>query len=175
MGTALIPYPGNPEPRKPKPRFTEEIIAEGLRRSQGIVSDAAKIIGCSRRTVTEALRNSAYLREVRDHSIGVVFDMSVKGIAKRALLGDPNDQRFFVRTWGPQHGLIPVQRTEVSGPDGGPVQYVAEGELTDEQIASLSDDDLRAVIRVGQLKRELRERRGTERVESGAGAPQAGV
>jgi hypothetical protein len=165
------PQPNRRGPYRPKRSKTQ--VKRALSKAAGVYTDAAVILGVSRRTVERYVNKHPDLRQ---HVAEV--ETSVDDMAEGNVKGAIRSKDVGTSKWWLERKRRDKfsTRQEHTGPDGGPIVHrYAEGEIPDEQLELLSLADLAAIKRVGQLKRELRECRGTQRMEGGSGNPQAGV
>lgn len=97
----------------------------------------------ARSTIYYAMENDPTLREVAKQCEGVTFDVCYRGIVERAESGNARDQRILFNRLAPNHGLSSVQKIELTGADGKPVQHevIANGD-TKSLIRRLSDEEL---------------------------------
>lgn len=132
-------------------------MIDGLKMANGNVSDACNILRqkynhpIGRSTLYNAIKANPVLAEIRLQAEGQVYDVCDFGVTGRAQAGNPRDQRLV---WGKLYskhgGDEPAQKIEVSGPDGTPVQHQheidADGGLSSEQIAALTDAELATLL-----------------------------
>ncbi|MBE9547158.1 MAG: hypothetical protein IMF10_06665 [Proteobacteria bacterium] len=68
-----------PNKRRLKP-LTEERLSQALRASGGIQSHAARLVSRTPARVSQMIRESDYLKEVRDAETQEIFDLAKKGL-----------------------------------------------------------------------------------------------
>ena len=99
----------------------EEIIAL-LRKTGGIVSEAARVLRISRQTfyVNYMSRPAvqAYLPIIREDTT----DLAEGQLLRLIKAGDKDAIRYYMRCFGKSRGYIEQTRTEHTGEDGGPIK-----------------------------------------------------
>jgi hypothetical protein len=77
--------------------YTDETIAHALWEGYGIISEAAKILKCSRRTICNALARSPMLREIIWVYEGKIFDIAYKNVLHYAEMDNLTAIFFLLR------------------------------------------------------------------------------
>src|SRR5437870_9009146 len=77
--------------------YTEKAIAYALCEGRGIVSAAAKILGCARQTIRDALAHSPMLRQIMSGCEGPTFDIAYQTLRRRVQIGDSSASMHLVR------------------------------------------------------------------------------
>ena len=124
-------------------------VAAALKKTSGIVSMAARTLGCERGTVYDYIKKYPEVQTAFDESREVMLDL-----AESKLFQAVNDKAgwaicFFLKTQGKSRGYS--ERREVTGIDGGPVQTNDIG-LTDEKRI----ERITAILNAGRARRDGR-------------------
>ena len=138
--------------RPPKYKFEVEEIAEALRKSGGILQEAAKYLtaktgkSCTRRTVVNMVnQHSARLDPVLQESRELVCDLAESQLIQEIKRGSVNAIRYYLdnqgRHRGYGHRLFVDQHITVSGPPAAPIKA---GQL--DVLAPMSLDDKRQLL-----------------------------
>jgi len=109
-----------PAKKNARKGITEAQLRAALRKNAGVYALAARDLGCDRSNVRQRVENSpklqALIRQI-DEEIGDVAD----GHIKQAIIkGDLKTIRWYAPLKMRDRGF--VSKTEVSGPDGSPLQ-----------------------------------------------------
>lgn len=106
-------------------QYPADEVAEALRASYGIVTQAARRLGCSRQTVHKKINKYKTVREARDEGRARAVDEGEGRLMKIVKDSDHKDHfkavRMLLRTQGKNRGYS--ERHEHSGPGGGPVRH----------------------------------------------------
>jgi hypothetical protein len=81
---------------------TDEGIAHALWEGYGIISEAAKILKCSRRTICDALGRSPMLREIIRECEGQIFDTAYENVCHYVEKGNLTAAIFLYRLLQPK-------------------------------------------------------------------------
>lgn len=110
------------------PRYKKAQVVEAVKRSRGIISVAARALGCARITVYEYMNRypevKAALEEAREVSLDHVENRLMD------LCDDTEHKdhfpavRYFLRTQGKHRGY--TERQEITGADGAPLVSIAD-------------------------------------------------
>jgi hypothetical protein len=103
-----------------KQTFKPEQIEAALRATAGIRSAAAAKLGCSPNTVTNYIRRYKSLQVAEAEILDINIDIAEGKLLTAIKRGDIRAVRFYLETKGAHRGY--TKRTEVSGPNGSPVQ-----------------------------------------------------
>ena len=105
-------------------KLTSEKVGEKLRELSGNMAAVARSFGVSRQSVFAFIKARPSLQAIVVECRETLLD-NCESILHRAILsGAPWAVRLFLLTIGKNRGY--VQRTEVSGREGGPVKHVVE-------------------------------------------------
>ncbi len=151
------------------PYWTEDILIEGIVRGHGIPAEICRWLTArhgrkaSKSMFFRKLKEFPSLREKILECKSTLFDVCMLGIAERASCGIPQDQRFLASKLGPEMGWFKSKDGAAEGRASLEQQVDADGEitqseLTDEQIALLTDSELRALIAAEDAKDNARRR-----------------
>ena len=114
--------------------FTKEQVLGAIKGSMGIVSKIAhNLDGCAWGTANKYVNRWAETRAAYADECERSLDMSESQMLKAIQAGDGRMIRFHLMTKGKNRGY--VERSELSGPDGGPVAITII-----EQIVAPGDD-----------------------------------
>ena len=106
--------PNRPPPSKP--RYQAEQVIEALRQNRGLVTAAARQLGCEPLTVRNYIARyptvAAALVEARE----AMLDVAEASLFKEISQGDMSAIRYYLSTQGKARGY--VERKEVTGADG---------------------------------------------------------
>jgi hypothetical protein len=97
--------------------FTVEEVAAALEKSHGLVSFAARLLGCYRSTVYEYLKRHPHLKDIIHDAGEALVDKAELGIEKAIDNGEPWAIALVLKTKGKARGY--VERVEQTGADGG--------------------------------------------------------
>ena len=103
-------------------KVTDEQIEAALWAEDGLITHAATRLGISRVSLRERLdkRKAHYDAIIAEAREGVV-DLAERCVKDRIDAGDLGAAQFMLRTIGRRRGY--AERTEITGADGGPVEY----------------------------------------------------
>lgn len=113
-------------------------MIRALERARGNMTQAARILGCHRETVSSRCRTSPEVRGALR-----VIEETNKDVAEHALLDlveerHPSSVAFYLQTQAKDRGY--VRTVEQTGPGGGPIQSVHL-----QAVKLLSDEELRTM------------------------------
>jgi AcrR family transcriptional regulator len=118
--------------------LTAEKIIPLIDEYTGNLSMVARKLGVSRTTLYRFLSDKPTVKQALEEAREKMIDNVESKLYSKALAGDTTAMIFFLKTQGKQRGYI--ERQEVTGADGGPVQTKA---VSDEQhnraISSLAN------------------------------------
>jgi hypothetical protein len=164
--------------RGPDRDHSPAAIWRAMVEAKGMISIAARKLGCSPMTVYRTLDRYPDMRtdlaELRSIVKPAIIEKATSNILSAVDRGDERWSAWLLERWDKTNFST---RTEHTGPDGGPIEHmIAEGEITQVQMTLLTDDQLRTLIEAGRIADELESQsRPPSPAESGMGAPQAGV
>ena len=106
----------------PPVKRTDDEIEEALRAERGMITYAARRLGYSVTSLRDRLEaNPARFKPIRDEAREAVIDLAERSLIAKLEDGDLQATTFALRTIGRQRGY--AERTEITGADGGPVEY----------------------------------------------------
>jgi hypothetical protein len=100
----------------------KKAMLEALEKSLGVVTTAAKTVGIDRSTHYEWLKTDQKYRAAVESIADIALDFAESQLHKRMKDGSDASVIFYLKTKGKKRGYI--ERTEVSGADGGPIQII---------------------------------------------------
>lgn len=112
-----------------KPKFKAAEVIEAIRRANGVLAQAARILDCHRTTVHDYVNRYATVKEAYENANEVSLDLgesvlsafmkgNIKGQSTREQL---DATKFFLATKGKTRGYTKRTENEVSGAEGGPI------------------------------------------------------
>lgn len=104
-----------------KPIHTAEQVTAAIKGSAGIKATIARRLDVSRWTVDNYLERWAAVRKVYDEECESIIDLAETVIIKNIQSGDTADAKWYLSRKGRHRGY--VERQEVTGGDGQPVQH----------------------------------------------------
>ena len=110
--------------------YTADDFKDALRQSSGIIAGAARILDCSRTTVHKAVNEFETVREVLEDERASTVDEAERRLVKAMRSDAPWAIKMILRTQGGDR-FTPTRKQEISGPSGGPVEIVFDGEIPD--------------------------------------------
>lgn len=117
-------------------RVTDKALEEALRKSAGLFSAAAQMVGLDPSTVSRRVAKSENLKAVVSEALDKRLDVAESELLKAISRGEAWAICFFLKCKGKGRGY--VERTEVTGGNGAPLgspAAVSEAEL-DKIIAA---------------------------------------
>lgn len=120
-----------------KPTLKVAAVCEAITATRGNIAAAALKLGVARSTVQRYCERYAACREARDQARETVSDIAEATLEDQVIAGDLRAVIFYLSTRARDRGY--GNRTEVTGPDGGPQQLevkttISMGEKTDEEL-----------------------------------------
>ena len=91
-----------------KPKFTQKEVIEALKSSGGIISLAARKLGCSRTTIYNYIHRYAKVREAYEEITETWLDIAEMKLFQKILEGDLRAITFYLRNKGASRGYGPV-------------------------------------------------------------------
>ena len=112
-------------------KFTAQQIIDALREKRGMVYLAAQSLGCDAKTIYNYRDRYASVRAELEHQDGIVDDAAEMKLYQAIMAGESWAVQFRLRTKAKHRGY--VERTEVTGKDGGdlPIVILRPGMLDD--------------------------------------------
>jgi hypothetical protein len=110
-----------PKKAAPSPNRSHapEEVARALTASHGLVSVAARQLGCSRLAVHRHIKRSALVRQALEDAREALLDLAEASLYRQVAAGEGWAVCFILKTLGRDRGY--VERREIAGPDGGPI------------------------------------------------------
>ena len=127
-------------------RLTVKGVADKLREFQGNQAAVARAFGVDRSRITQYMAAHPELAAVKQEAEEAILDHAESALYRAVLQGELSAVKWLLATKGKGRGY--VERQEVTGSDGGPVQVrhqVDLTELTDDELAFLESIAIRAV------------------------------
>ena len=120
--------------KKNRLRFTVAKVEEALRRSVGIRSMAANLLGCAPNTVRNYIDRYPRLAQAETEILDFNLDLAEAKLQESIRKGNLTAVIFYLKCKGKERGY--TERSQIVGPDGGPV-------LLKPDLSALTDDDLK--------------------------------
>lgn len=98
-------------------------MIEALEKSLGIVTTACKAVGISRETHYRWMREDEVYKASVEAIADIALDFAESSLHKQIQSGEVSSTIFYLKTKGKHRGY--VERQEITGADGGPVQIIA--------------------------------------------------
>lgn len=112
-----------------------------------MVAGAARLLGCSRQTVSSRVNRSEKLRTAQGEAEDIITDMAIDKLVADISRGRPSAYTFWLKCKGKDRGF--VERRETTGPEGMPLapvvgpppardfdEWIAQNEQERELMAS---------------------------------------
>lgn len=115
---------------KRRQRYTAEEVATAIRESRGLITYAAKRLGCSRNTVYNYIERYASVAEAQDDARNELLDTAELQLARQINEGNITAIIFTLKTIGKHRGFI--ERHEHTGAEGGKMEIKVEYENGDD-------------------------------------------
>jgi hypothetical protein len=110
---------------------TDDMVADALVKSAGVISLAAKQVGLDRHAVARRISKSAKLRRVQQEVIENVLDMAEGWLMKHIKDGHPYMLKFYLSTKGKGRGYTSKMEIGVA-PDITPPRIIDD--ITDAEV-----------------------------------------
>lgn len=149
-----------PQRKRSRPRVTKALVKEALEKNHGIQAYAAEALGVTRQVVCQWVAKHPDLKAICEQAKLRIVDVA-KGTVVQSMNSPDAHVRLRAATkvmeyWG--RDQIDPKRVELTGPNGGPVQF---------DMSVFSDEDLE---QLRSLRRKLDAAAGGDR--GGDRAPQ---
>ena len=102
-----------------KKRYTVAQVEEALRKNAGIITAAAKALGCERNTVYAYVQRHPRLQKAREEATEATLDLAESKLVQAIGSGKLPAIFFYLKCKGKERGWI--ERKEVTGKDGAPL------------------------------------------------------
>ena len=100
-------------------KYTQEEVIDALEASHGLISPAARRLGCSRDTIRTYIEEYPEIARTKKDLREVVKDIGEDGLIAAAKRGEAWAICFLLKCIAKDRGY--VEKAEISGPGGGPV------------------------------------------------------
>lgn len=127
-------------------KYPLDMMAEALRRSKGLRSQAAKILDCSVQTVSGYVKRHKELQQIERDVLDYNLDVAENQLMKNIKDGKEPSLFFFLKCKGRERGWQDRQVVETTGADGAAIQHVHKV-VTPRDFKTMSDEDLADFIR----------------------------
>lgn len=126
-------------------RITNQAMVEALIASKGLISLAARRLGCSRQTIYNRAKRVQKVQQAIDDAREELVDIAELKLRDKIMDGEAWAVSLVLRTLGRNRGY--VERQEVTGADGGPV--VVDDERHTRALSTLADAIRESVLGEG--------------------------
>ena len=104
--------------------YTAGQFIEAIPTSGGIISTIAARVGCEWHTAKKYIVEYATVKAAYDDECSKVVDKAESVIIKSLQDDDVSTAKWYLTMKGSDRGYMQTQRSEISGPDGGPIVVV---------------------------------------------------
>lgn len=108
------------QPKTDKKGQLKKALLEALRNTLGIVTPACEMVGCSRNTFYEYVKQDPDFAKAVKEMDDIAGDFVESQLMKQIKSGEVSSTIFYAKTKLKHRGY--VERKEQSGPDGGPIE-----------------------------------------------------
>ena len=122
-------------------RYKAQNFIDAIPGSGGIITTIASRVGCAWHTAKKYIVEYATVQAAYDDECAKVVDLAESVIIGSIKDKDVQTAKWFLTMKGAERGYMQVQRQEVSGPGGGPMEATVRvnvGQLTDDELAALA-------------------------------------
>lgn len=113
---------------------TKKALLDALQASLGVVTTACQKVGCDRSTFYKYVNEDEEFAEAVSELSNVSLDFAESQLFKRMQDGSDAAIIFYLKTKGKQRGY--VERQEISGPGGKPIEFTGFSFLPSDDSAS---------------------------------------
>lgn len=121
--------------------YTDEQIADALNEADGLMSRAAKILGCERHTIQRRAEKSDVIQAALSQANESVIDKAENRLFEAIDNGEPWAIKFFLAYKGKSRGYQDSKKIEVK-----PTQEQAATRIPDEQLNRMLEEGRRKTI-----------------------------
>jgi len=119
--------------------YSTDKIIEALRSTNGLVSLAAKRLGCAPQTIYTRRDKVHAVAQVIDDCRDELVDLGELALRKAVLAGEPWAVGLVLKTLGRDRGYVERVEQEVTGAGGGPLQH--EVIVTWDNVIEVDESD----------------------------------
>jgi transposase-like protein len=127
-------------------RYTKAQIKESLTKSDGIIQNAARALGCHRSTVYEFVKKYPDVKRILDDEREATIDKVESQLLKQISEGNTTATIFFLKTLGRGRGYVERQEIEISDWRSKLIQALKDGLIKPEEVTERLGDKLAAEI-----------------------------
>jgi hypothetical protein len=125
-------------------KYSAEQVASAITDARGILAVAARRLGCSRTTVHRYVNQYATVKAAYEEASETVLDFAESKLYEQVNEGNITAIIYLLKTKGKSRGY--VERSELSGPNGGPVETKTIGDEGHHRAISALADAIRESI-----------------------------
>lgn len=100
-------------------QFSPDEVAEALTTGHGVVSVAAKILGCSTQTIYDHIKKHPQVAQAQERGDDAIDDLAEIKLIQKIKKGNMKAITFRLETKAKKRGY--TKRIEHAGPEGGPI------------------------------------------------------
>ena len=115
-----------------KERYTTAQVIEALQQTRGIMSLAARLLGCTRWTIYNYIERHPTVKQAYEEQRQTIVDLAEGQLVKKLDAGEWPAIKFILATLGRDRGY--VERQELTGAD--------KGEIVVRLVGNVSPDDV---------------------------------
>jgi hypothetical protein len=108
-----------------EPKYTVDQVTRALKNSRGLVSPAARALGCSAQTVRNYVKRHPTVAQAKEDEREKLIDTAEAHLYQQIINGNIVAILFTLKTVGKSRGY--VERAELTGVDGAPIQVIQVG------------------------------------------------
>ena len=104
--------------------YPVELFLKAIPKSGGIIATIAKKVGCDWHTAKNYIYSHPTVKQAYDDECEAILDLAETKLYEAVQNGDAQMIKYILGTKGKRRGY--VERTEVTGEDGGPIKLKVE-------------------------------------------------
>ncbi len=128
-----------------KPRYSVQQVIDAVRQANGVLTAAARILGCERQTVQNYANRHPSIKEAICQEREGMVDLAEAALRRAVEQGEAWATCFTLKCLGKDRGY--VERQEHTGKDGGPIVFSESAEAFDRRMAHLASAATKRGIR----------------------------
>lgn len=119
-------------------------LADVLQKANGLLSPAARALGCSRTSLSKWVEDCEELQQVVHDCRETFIDVAEGQVQSAVKAGELWAVTLVLKTLGRDRGYVESKALEHSGPGGGPIQQRVAGQL--DHLLALSDEEAAELV-----------------------------
>src|SRR6185295_2403415 len=105
-------------------KYSPAAMAEALTRSKGLVSIAARSLGCSPETIRQYRQRHPLVERAITDARDELVDTAELSLRKRVMEGEGWAVSLVLKTLGRDRGYVERHEQQHTGADGGPIRFL---------------------------------------------------